>query len=207
MNPIVQILSATNHGLSEAGAYFVATNPTLDTGIATIAAPTAYDGTKPWLIIKGPTTAGKKLRLDALRLRCTAAGTAGAKIFAVVTVDPITKADPTGGTALTLNCPNAGASPAFESKIWAGTNAAAADSGSVRRVVAPCLKNAIPAVNDVYLLKFGGSDMGISTTATLVYYGGPPIMIGADGVAQVDLVIPSQSAPSSYELEVSGWES
>lgn len=206
MNPIVEILSATNHVLADAGSYFVAKNPTMDTGIATIAAPTAYDGTKPWLLIKGPTTPGKKTRLDYLRLRCTAIGTAGAKLFAVIVVDPTTKADPTGGTALALNCTNAGAAPTFESKIFAGANVAAADSGSARTVTASFLKGAIPALNDVYLLKFGGVDQGVSTTASLVYYGGPPLVIPSGSIAQISLILPSQTAASSYELELGGWE-
>lgn len=196
----------TNHELADEGSYFVAKNPTFGTGLNTIATPTAYDGTKPWLLAKGPTTAGKRQRWDYLRLTCTNGGTAGAALRVVITIDPATKADPTGGTTLSPLCPNSDALTTFESKFFAGTLTAAADGGSIRQIVAPLIKNALPVAGDVYLLKFGGADQGVSTTAGIVYYGGPPIIVGVGAVAQVQLILPSQSALSSYEVELGGWE-
>jgi hypothetical protein len=200
------IMSGTNHELAEDGSYFVAKNPTFGTGLATAAAPTALDDLHPFLLAKGPTTPGKRQRWDYLRIVCTAPGTAGTAIRALVRIDPVTKADPTGGTQLTLVSPNTDTPSVFESKVFAGPLVAAAASGSVRELVAPLLKNAIPAIGDVYLLKFGCADQGVSTSAGLVYYGGPPIILGVGQIAAVQLILPSQSAASSYEVELGGWE-
>ena len=203
--PPVEILSATSHLLALEGSYCVAKNPTAATGLATIAAPTTISDTSPFLMIKGPTTVGKRFFADYLRLNCTAPGTAGTKVYAVVHIDD-TKADPTGGTQLALNFVNQQITNAAESKVFAGPLVAAAASGNVRELVAPLLKNAIPAAGDVYLLKFGGVDQGVSTGATLVYYGGPPLIVPDNKIATVHLLIPSQSAASSYEVELGGWE-
>lgn len=199
-------LHAMNHELAEEGSYFVAKNPTFGTGLATAAAPTALDDLHPFFLAKGPTTAGKRQRWDYLKIVCTAPGTGGTSLRAVIRIDPTTKADPTGGSQLTLQCPNADVAPTFESKIFAGPLVAAAASGSVREIVAPLLKNAIPAVGDVYLMKFGGVDQGVSTSAGLVYCGAPAIILGVGQIATVQLILPAQSAASSYEVEIGGWE-
>lgn len=199
-------LWGTNHELANEGTYFVAKNPAIDTGLATIAAPIAWDGTKPYIAFVGPTTKGKRLFIDYLRLRCTAPGTAGAKMFAEFRIDPIAQAAPAGGTQLALNCTNTDCANNFESQIWAGANTSPADSLSVRDVIATFLKGSIPAINDVFTLKFGGTDQGVSTTANLVYYGGPPMIIGAGCVGKMGLIIPAQTAASSFEIEIGGWE-
>lgn len=210
--PRMSILSGTNHELAADGSYFVAKNPTFGTGLATAAAPTVLDDLHPFLLAKGPTTAGKRQWWDYLKLTCTAPGTLGASLRAVIRVDPTTKADPTGGTALTLRSPNVdtcspvGVAQAFESKIFAGPLVAVAGSGNLYELVAPLLKNSIPGVGDVYLLKFGGADQGVSTAAGLVYVGLPPIILGVLQIATVQLVLPSQTAASSYEVELGGWE-
>jgi hypothetical protein len=180
--PRISLLSGTNHELADEGSYFVAKNATFGTGLATAAAPIALDDLHPFILIKGPTTPGKRLRLDYLRFVCSAPGTAGAALRAVIRIDPVTKADPTGGSQLALVCPNSDASPTFESKIFAGPLVAVAGSGGIREVVAPLIKNAIPAIGDVYLLKFGGGDQGIGSAASLVYYGGPPIIVGQNQI-------------------------
>jgi hypothetical protein len=198
-------LLVTSHELANEGSYFTAKNATAGTGLATAAAAIAVDHTKPFALVKGPTTPGKVLLLDYVRLVCTAPGTAGTSLRAFWHIDD-TKADPTGGSTLTLNNIRMDVPNAFESKIFAGPLAAAAASGSIREIVAPLLKNAIPAAADVYLMKFGGSDMGMSTGATLVYYGGPPLIVPAGKIATLQLVLPSQSAASSYEIEIGGSE-
>jgi hypothetical protein len=202
----VSPLFVTAHELANEGSYWSAKNPTPGTGLATIAAATTIDDTKPFAMIKGPTTSGKVFFVDYVRLVCTAPGTAGTSLRAAWHIDD-TKADPTGGTQLTLNnlrqdIPN----NLVETKIFAGPLAAAAASGNVRELVAPLLKSSIPAVNDIYLMKFGGSDQGVPTAATLVYYGGPALIVPANKIATLHLMLPSQSAASSYEIEIGGSE-
>ena len=203
--PPVEILSGTSHVLALEGSYYVAKNPTAATGLATIAAPTTISDTSPFVMIKGPTTVGKRFFLDYLRLTCTAPGTGATKLYAVVHIDD-TKADPTGGTQLVLNCVNQQIANAAESKIFAGPLVAAAASGNVRELIATLLKNAIPAAGDTYLMKFGGIDQGVSTGATLAYYGGPPLIVPDNKIATVHLLLPSQTVAGAYEIEMGGWE-
>jgi hypothetical protein len=203
--PRISLLTGTNHELADEGSYFTAKNPVAGTGLATIATPTTISDTAPFGVIKGPTTAGKKFRLAYLRLVCTVAGTAGASLRLAIHTD-VTKADPTGGTTLVpTNC-NQDVPNTIESTFFFGPLAAAAASGAVRELVAPLIKNAIPAPGDIYEFSFGGVDRGISTSAGFVYYGGPPVVIPAGKLASFHLLLPSQSAASSYEVELGGWE-
>lgn len=204
--PRVSPLFVTSHELANEGSFWVGKNATAGTGLATAAAPTAVDHTKPWALIKGPTTPGKAFFVDYTRLVATAAGTGGTSLRAFWHIDD-TKADPSGGAQLTLNnirqdIPN----NLVETKIFAGALTAAAASGNVRELVAPLLKSSIPAANDIYLMKFGGSDMGLGASATLVYYGGPPLIVPYNKIATLQLILPSQSAASSYEIEIGGSE-
>lgn len=204
--PRVSPLFVTSHELALEGSYYTAKNPTAGTGLATIAAATAIDDAKPFAMIKGPTTAGKVFVVDYVRLVCTAPGTAGTALRAIWHIDD-TKADPTGGTTLVLNNLRQDvANNQVETKIFAGPLTATAASGNVSELVAPLLKSSIPAANDVYLMKFGGSDQGVSTAATIVYYGGPPLIVPANKIATLHLLLPSQSAASSYEIEIGGAE-
>lgn len=204
--PRVSPLFVTSHEQALDASYWTAKNPTAGTGLATAAAAIAVDHTKPWALIKGPTTAGRFFLVDYVRLVCTAPGTGGTSLRAFWHIDD-TKADPTGGTQLTLNNLRMEvANNTVETKIFAGTLTAAAASGNVRELVAPLLKNAIPAIADSYLMKFGGADQGVSNGATIVYYGGPPLIVPANKIATLMLVLPAQSAASSYEIEVGGSE-
>lgn len=203
--PRVSPLFVTSHELATEGTYYTAKNVTAGTGLATAAAPIAVDHTKPWALIKGPTTAGKAFFLDYVRIVCTAPGTAGASLRAFWHVDD-TKADPTGGAQLVLNNVRQDIPNQAETKIFAGALTAAAASGNIREIVAPLLKSTIPAAGDVYLMKFGGSDQGVSTAATIVYYGGPPMIVPTNKIATLQLILPSQSAASSYEIELGGSE-
>ncbi len=201
----VAIVNGTNHELAADGSYWIAKNPTPGTGLATIAAPITVADTAPFAMIKGPTTLGKKFWVDYLRLTCTAPGTAGTSLRLAIHTDA-TKADPTGGTTLVPANVNQEITTAIESKFFAGPLTAAAASGAVRELVAPLLKGAIPAIGDVYLFKFGGVDQGVSTTASIVYYGGPPIVVPANQICTFHLLLLAQSAASNYEVEFGGWE-
>lgn len=205
MGPIIQNFDASNEELAAAGLYFTAKNPTVGAGLATIAAPTTISDLTPFAMIKGPTTPGKAFWVDYIKLICTAPGTGGTKLYGVIHTDA-TKADPTGGTQLVLHNTNQLSTNVAETKIFAGPLSAAASSGAVQELVAPLLKNAIPAIADVYMMKFGGSDLGVSASAAIVYYGGPPLVVPANEIATLHLLIPGQTAASSYEIEIGGSE-
>lgn len=201
--PRLSILSATNHELAEEGSYFTAKNPVAGTGLATIAAQATLADAAPFVVVKSGAT--KPVRFDYLRLTCTAGGTGGTALRFAARTDA-TKADPTGGTALARVNVNQGNANAADATVFAGPLAAAAASGAMREPIAALLKNAIPAVGDVFLIKFGGADMGIGSAAGSVYVGAPPLIIGANQLAAFHIWLPGQTIASSFEVEVGLWE-
>jgi hypothetical protein len=192
-------------------AYFVASNPTPGTGLATIAALVALSDTSPFIQIN---TGSKGVYLDYLILTNTAPGTAGASIRCAVKTD-LLKAAPTGGTLLTPACsrrltstagvPVAAATPLCS--IWAGALVAAAAVTPIlhcSRLIRPV----IPVINDMYVIKFGASDYGVSSlvsNGTLNsdrYIPFPPVIVDPNMTGQVHIWLPSQSGASSYEIEL-----
>jgi hypothetical protein len=48
------------HGVADEGSYYILTNPTPGTGIATLAAPTAFVTTSPYILVKNNDVPGGK---------------------------------------------------------------------------------------------------------------------------------------------------
>lgn len=199
----ISVLSPTNHELAEEGSYFTAKNPAAGTGLATIAALTTLADVSPFALVKSGAT--KPVRLDFMRLVCTAAGTGGTELRFAVRTDA-TKADPTGGTALARVNVNQGSTAAADATMFAGALAAVAASGTMREPMAVLLKSAIPAVGDTFLIKFGCADMGVGSSAGTVYIGAPPIIIGASQLAAFHIWLPGQALASSFEITLGFWE-
>lgn len=197
MDQIIEITNASNHGLAQEGRYFTAKSAA-GTGLATIAAQATLADTAPYVVLK---SGAKRVWLDYLRLQATAAGTGGTALRFAVRTDA-TKADPTGGSALTPNNVNQESAAAAGSTVFAGALTAVAATGAKRELTSALLKNAIPAVGDTYLIKFGGADLGISTSASLVYLGAPPIILGPTQWCAFHIWLPSQTLASSYEIEL-----
>jgi hypothetical protein len=200
----VWLLHAKNYGLADEGSYFVTRNPTPGTGLATIAALTAIVDTSPFIVIANdaPPESNKRLYIDYIRLICTAPGTAGTSLRYDVKVDKGSRY--TSGSTLTSLPQNvnidSGDGPV--AKIFAGPLVAPAASVASRLLYGGLFKAAIPAANDVYQLNFGGSDHNSGALATFVTYNHGPLIIGPGMCALLHLWLPSQSAASSYEIEI-----
>ena len=218
---IVQILSAKQHGLNDEGTYFTTRTPTVGTGLATTATPTTYVNTNAFLCITNVNPpGGKNLWLDYISLGCTAPGTAGTALQAVTAIDTIPRysSGATGGGYGTnlaailqgpatnnTNLPYGGSS----ALVYAGPLVVVAPGPSARVLSNPWLRRQIPVINDRYLLNFGQSDMptagasGVAqATALDASIPHAPVCIGPGGSFLLTLVLPSQSAASSYEVEV-----
>jgi hypothetical protein len=206
----VTLFGASNHALVDEGSYFVISNATPGTGLATIAAPTAFAATSPFLIVQNNDPI-RSLYLDYLRLTPTAAGTAGTAVHLTTVIDYISRyssgatlivgaAGATGGQI--VNPKSSVANPASIS-AWAGPLVAVA-AGVSNRMVSPdlVLKNAIPAVGDQYTVKFGAVD---TPTTTVGVAGHAAVVLDPGASILFHLWLPSQSAASSYEFEVGGW--
>jgi len=195
--------------------YFVTCNPTLDTGLATLAAPTTGADIEPFLILKNNDVVvdkgGKLIYPDYIRLTCTAAGTAGASLRISAKIDSVPRY--TSGSTLTVGPKNANMNSPLQSiaLVYAGPLVAAA-AGSAQRLLAEIIARlAIPVVGDEFILKFGGgapvpSIAKNGTAPTAYIFNLPPAILGGGDSLLIHLWLPSQSAASSYLVEEGHWE-
>ena len=199
------------HGVSDEGSYYVLTNPTPGTGIATLAAPTAWVATSPYILVKNNDVAGgRRVYFHYIKLICTNAGTGGASLHYDVYVDSTNRY--TSGNGLATTSPinvNMDSSNSSVTQCYAGPLVATAASASVRRLGGGVFKTGIPVVGDTYALYFGCDSVAVgSAVATInnVAFNHPPVIIGPQSCMLFYLWLPSQSGATSYEIEMGMWE-
>lgn len=204
-------LGTDAHGIVAEGNYFTVNNA--QTGIATASAPTSFSATNPFIVIYNKGVAGgPSIYLDFATLMPTAAGTNGTALLAAVTMDFGGNRYSSGGTVMTTSIvnPNGNSSNnASVAQVYAGNITASSATSQARTIVGQrVLKTAIPAVNDMYTIKFGGNEVITSSgpTAAVAFttVGAPKLVIPPQGSALIHLWLPSQSAASSYAPEL-GW--
>lgn len=210
---IVELRSPKPHGLADEGSYFVATNPTPGTGLATIAAQASLADTAPFILLTNTNPVnGKRIYLDYLRFIATAAGTAGTQLRWAVKTDTSLTRYTSGGSVITPNNVNQDDSTSSKAVIQAGALVATAASAAVRLLGNGMFRPVIPVVADVYQLSFGGIDNplpSVVTTGTAqasVCQNTHPVIVGPGQCAAIHIWLPSQSAASSYEFELGYWE-
>lgn len=206
-----------NYALAEEGSYYVLSTPTPGTGIATIAALTTLADTSPFILVRNNNSvaSGLRLSLDYIKLRATAAGTGGTAISFAAKVDASATARYTSGNGLAsvnisgLNV-NGDDSTADGCQWNAGALVAAA-AGNARLLSSGVIRSVIPVVGDVYLFTFGGIDPNLPSMAingtSVAYLTLPcaPMIVGPQQSGAFHIWLPSQSAASSYEIEVGYW--
>jgi hypothetical protein len=216
---MVSQLTSKNHASGTEGTIYCVRTPVPGTGLATIAAPTTFSGTSPFICIYNANpTAGAApvdIILERIKLRCTAAGTAGASLQYVTQVDNIARylsggqgygvsANPLLGPYPTYS----GANPASAAQVQIGALVAAASSAQARVFSSDMLRSAIPVVNDSYTIHFGASDqpvdIGLISGSAIVQRNIPHehVSIAPGHSFLLHLFLPSQSAASSFEAEV-----
>lgn len=219
---VMGMMGFGSHLLADEGSYFKIGNATPGTGLATLAAPVAFAGTSPFLIVQNNEPAGgRSIYLDFLRLVCTAPGTLGASLHITTRLDPIATRYTSGATMIVnaagatggqiVNPKSSGAAPATVA-AWAGPLVATAESSGVRPLAPDLIPRAvIPVAADSYLLKFGGADAPVSAAAKngvvpsdfLIPH--EPVIIDPGHAFLAHLWLPTQSAASSYQIEIAGW--
>jgi hypothetical protein len=197
-----------SHAIAESASYFTALSATPGTGLATIAALTTESDTSPFIQINA---GAKAVFLDYLLLTVTAPGTAGTSLRFSMRTD-VAKAAPTGGSQLVLSYTRRVANlPAPSLSVWAGALVAAA-AGTPLRHCSRLVRPVIPVIGDQYLIKFGGIDFGVisllesGTAIADRYVAAPPMIVDPAFTGQIHIWLPGQSAASSYEVELGGWE-
>jgi hypothetical protein len=206
---IVQPMGGGNWGLADEGSYFVASNPTVGTGIAGHAAPVVADThTKALfhLYNSGP----RNIVMDYIWLHITAIGTAGTTHYTSVYIDDAgATARSSGGTAFTAVNVNSGSSNASSAVMWFGPVVTA--MGTPRFVGSQVVREVVPVAGDTLRVNFG-SDAPVPTavvSGTLtarVSQNFPPVVIGPGGNFVFAQIRPSQSAAASYTFQVGFWE-
>lgn len=196
-------------------------NPTPGTGIALNADPTAISQTEMALILDNVkdenTVSGednKTMRVESIKLTCTAAGTGATKARLVFYQDNINRYS-SGGTELTAvntSFGNGWSNPTAKTKVYFGDLTAASASSDVKLVHSQLIKsdtNAAPcfAVDDVFVFstfnRFGG-DNNYLDSAGVAYcqFDLPYMTIKPGGSLLIAPLFPNQSAAASFEVEV-----
>lgn len=199
---------------ADEGSYFIATNPTLGTGVVGHAAPTTQDETKPILLFRnGAETGGKRAYLDFLKLRVTAAGTAGTLNYATMSLDNINRYTSGGSDCLgTIESVNMDSGvKTVASQLYLGAITAPAAGPERRRIFHDAVRTVIPVVGDHIVFTFGAGERppaGVldGTTQLERVLHVPPIILGPSDSLLLILWRASQSAAASYELQMGWWE-
>lgn len=177
-----------NFRYADAGKYFVATNPTPGTGIAS-AAVTSFAATTPYLVIKNNNTvaSGIKIFMDFWRLTLTAAGGGGTVRNMTFTIDAsqTTTRYSSGGSTIGAGVnTNSDSGNGSNAQVYLGAITAAA-AGSARTIGHVMMREIIEIVNDTFVFDFGPPSARPTTTlatggtATVArYFSMPPVVIG-----------------------------
>lgn len=177
-----------NYSAVDQGNYFVATNPTPGTGIAS-GSVTSLADTTPLMVIKNNNSVSSKIRiyLDALRLTVSSAGGGGTTRFLTSKLDTSqsTTRYTSGGTVIGagINC-NADSGNASQAQVYFGAITAAA-AGNARLIGHLTLREIIEIVQDTFVIDYGPSvgqptaALATGGTATVArYFQHPPVVIG-----------------------------
>lgn len=211
----------TRHGLSEEGSYLIATNPTIDTGQAWVAAQTAFSDTAPNFYIYNPENAAssnaKSIYLDYLKLIATAVATSAVSVRYAFVLDTIARALTTDNTqTITPVNPNGNVSNLMTPVIKVQNNATAsviAASSSAKRIVGQGVLGGLPAIGDTYKILFGHPDTGMHSGLTAAQATAPrysvdstaPIIIGPGQSLTMHLWMPSSAATFTPVWEMGMW--
>lgn len=199
--------------LADEGSYFLASNPTINTGIAGIAASTSYDAAEQLFWLRNTHTT-KRLYLDFIEITCTAAGANGTTSGFTVTTDRGNSRRGTGGSDITTiyNVNRASSETATVSCAF-GALATAAATTAVQPVFNGLVRNVIKVVGDTYRFAFGdsstswqcaGASLNGTTTAAITVPCAPVVLGEGDQVFLSDWGA-SQSGASSYEFKCGFW--
>lgn len=165
-------------GYAEESSLYVATNPTISTGMLWVAAQTAYGATAPNFHIRNTDVlGGKSVRLQSLKLIATAAATSTTAFHYAITLDPIARSISTDNTAaITPVNLNGGASNSLPVLVNAQNSASvsvlsAASAGN--RVVARGVLGGLNIVGEEFNIVFGNA-LGGAMTPTAADAAGQP---------------------------------
>lgn len=199
--------------LAEEGSYFLASNPTIGTGVAGVTAANAYDATEAFICLRNDNSvaSGKWLFLDRLNLTTTAAGTSGTNVEFTSHIDAGDRYTSGGAVIVPVNC-NMASSVASGATMQAGALVTTAATGAVRVLDNRTLRTVITVVGDRYDFDFGGETLapaGLATAGTAQLHmltSCAPVVLGPGDSWIFTIFAASQAAASSFEYSLAWWE-
>lgn len=210
------LLGGKMHTLAQEGSYFVATNPTVGTGIAGIAAADGYSAIETLLLLYNQSTEAEAVHicLDFLELQCTVVDTNGTDLRFDHHIDNTDRFS-SGGSAITpVNpCMDSTASP--KGRLRFGAVVSSAASSSVRYLGGRQLASTDLVANDLMLFTYGGSNSfsnqnsNLTEEATLARFwhiACPPVVLGPGDSYLFTLNSASQSGAATYTFTAGWWE-
>jgi hypothetical protein len=200
--------------LADEGSYFVATNPTPGTGLASIAAADGVDDEEALIYLRNEnaTGSGKRIYLDYLRIQTTVAGASGTNLRWVAQLDSGSDRYSSGGTAVTPVNVNMASTEATGADLAVGAVVLTAETAQVRLLGNGLLRPAIAVAGDTYLWDFGGAVslptarlQDDSDTANILT-SMPPVVLGPGDAFYFQLNGASQDTAAQYEFDLGYWE-
>jgi hypothetical protein len=197
--------------MSNSGFYFQACTATPGTGIIQHASVTAYDATKPCLLIANTATAteGTRIVLDKLRKLTSVAGAAATSFRYEWRTDVVSRYT-SGGTALVARKTSTGATGTGKALIYTGAITAPAASSGERIFSNGVLRQGLGAAGDEFNFVFGGDPQFCLTPLTTVIakhvIDVAPIVLEPGSVALLYEYGASQTTAVTSEVELSYWE-
>lgn len=203
---------------AESDCYFIARNPTIGTGLASIAAATGVSDTEAFLHVYNSNTvaSGRTIVLDYLRIQVTVAGLSGTTTgFFTKVYKKATTRYSSGGSAITeenVRMDSDDTAGASNAAVHAGAVVLAAAEGSERILSGGQLRSVIAVAGDVYHFDFGGrgglpaSLITTGTAVTNIYRPCAPVVLGPLTGFQFGLYGASQATAAQYEFELGYFE-
>lgn len=208
---IVVPVGTGEYGLAMEGSYFKATNATFNTAVAmNIAAATAFSETQGSVTIRNTNIAnGKDIILDYIRIQLTSAGTLGTNLsFAMQTDNAIRYSS--GGSLLTIVNANSNMPAVTGALVHFGALTLVTSTVAARKLCAGgmIIKNAITAINDIFMFNFGNVDSVANAPGVAVATACGPVVLpaGANHTFVLHLYAGSQTAAPTAFVEVGYFE-
>lgn len=211
----VQPLGKAMQGHADEGGYFVATNPTIGTGIVGITAADGYDATETLYLLSNTATESEAVRvyLDFLEIACTVVDANGTNIRIDYHIDNISRFT-SGGSAITPVNANMDSTATAKATLRFGAIVSPAASSSVRYLGGRLISSTDLVVDDVIRLDFGGGGTAQGTTshlpaeATLSRYwqiAAPPVVLGPGDCFLFSVNCASQATTGATWSFNTGW--
>ena len=155
-------------GLADEGSFYIATNPTVGTGIATTTsvvddaatASATHAQAVPVMYIANPSSNPRSIYLRYLRMLVTAAPTSATFWNMSIRADNVPRYSTGGTTIIPVNMNTGAASASSAQIVFGAVVASALPSANARLLTNTAIQSSIPVVKDLWTITFGDVSMG-----------------------------------------------